>query len=308
MKDVSENDLKNNLPLSTVRGPKRHMKVGGQILGGEEVMVIAGPCTIESKAMILEIAKQAKDAGANALRGGVFKPLTFPYGDPLAQPDADSGQPARNRLEVLPLKDILPTAERRLGYMKEAGEKYGLPVVTEILYASTVPMMEKYVDMFQVGYRHMFNSDLIEALSHSKKPILLKRHYGESLRCMLGVVEHFAARGQKNVALCERGITANHTHNINSRSIMDVQAIPALNELAPTYPVVADPSKSTFRREYVPQMTRGAVAAGADGIIIEIHHDPERAWTDPLQSLTFQNFEKLMRDVRDIQKIVRRPQ
>lgn len=307
MKDISENDLKNNIPLTSVKGPKRQMKIGGSILGGDKVMVIAGPCTIESKKMILEIAKAAKDAGADGLRGGVFKPLTFPYGDPLAQPDLDSNEPTRNRMEVLPLKDILATAERRLGYMKEAGEKCGLPVVSEILYASTVPLFEKYVDMYQVGYRHMFNLDLIEALVNTKKPILLKRHYGESLRCMLGVAEHFAARGQTNLALCERGITAPHTHNINSRSIMDVQAIPALNELAPTYPVVADPSKSTFRREYVPAMTRAAVAAGADGIIIEIHSDPERAWTDPLQSLTFANFNKLMKEVRQIEKIVRAP-
>ena len=125
---------------------------------------------------------------------------------------------------------------------------------------------------------------------------------------MLGVAEHFAARGQKNVALCERGITAPHTHQVNSRSIMDVQAIPALNEFAPTYPVVADPSKSTFRREYVPAMTRAAVAAGADGIIVEIHGQPEKAWTDPLNALTFQGFDKLMNEVRAMEKIVRQEQ
>jgi 3-deoxy-7-phosphoheptulonate synthase len=305
MKDISDEDRKNNLPLVCRPGERRRIHVGGKVLGGPEVMVIAGPCTVESRGSMLEIAHAAAEAGANGLRGGVFKPLTFPYGDPLGQPDRDDPTPGRDRSDVLPLADLLPTAERRLGFMKEAGERYGLPVVTEVLYASTVSMMEDYVDMWQVGYRHMFNMDLVEALAGSSKPILLKRHYGESLRSLLGVAEHLAARGHRDVALCERGITSNHTHRVASRSIMDIQAIPALNEYAPTVPVVADPSKATFHRDYVPQMTLAAVAAGADGILVEIHDRPEQAWVDPLNSLSFDRFAALMNDVRALQEIVR---
>ena len=118
--------------------------------------------------------------------------------------------------------------------MKEAGEKYGLPVVSEILYADSMEMMSEYVDMFQVGYRHMFNMDLIEALSKSDKPVLLKRHYGESLRSLLGVGEHFEARGKHDIAFCERGVVSAHTHNVESQAIIDIQAIPALKEYAPS--------------------------------------------------------------------------
>jgi 3-deoxy-7-phosphoheptulonate synthase len=305
MKDISDQDRLNNLPLVCAPGERRRIDVGGKVLGGREVMVIAGPCTVESRGSMLEIAHAAAEAGADGLRGGVFKPLTFPYGDPLAQPDRDDPTPGRGRMDVLPLAELLPTAERRLAYMKEAGEQYGLPVVTEVLYASTVPMMEDYVDMWQVGYRHMFNMDLVEALAASSRPILLKRHYGESLRSLLGVAEHLAARGHRDVAVCERGITSNHTHRVTSRSIMDIQAIPALNEFAPTVPVVADPSKATFHRDYVPQMTLAAVAAGADGILVEIHDRPEDAWVDPLNSLSFDRFGALMKDVRALQDIVR---
>jgi 3-deoxy-7-phosphoheptulonate synthase len=305
MKDINQGDIENNFPLTARKGEKKPIMVGDQVLGGKEVMIIAGPCTLESKSQIMEIAKAAKDGGANCLRGGVFKPLTFPYGEPLAQPDRDSNEPGRDRKEVLPLNEILQTAEKRLGYMKEAGEKYGLPVVSEILYASTVPMLEKYVDMFQVGYRHMFNMDLIEAVAATNKPVLLKRHYGESLRSLLGACEHYKARGNDNIALCERGITVPHTHLTNSRSILDIQAIPALNHFAPTVPVVCDPSHATFNRDFVPAMTKASVAAGADAVIFEIHPTPETAWTDPLNALDFKTYEKLMEEIRAIQDIVR---
>ena len=252
----------------------------------------------------MDIAKNIKECGATMLRGGVFKPLTFPYGEPLGRPDAGTGQPDPDRFKILDKNELYKNAERRLGFLKEAGEKYGLPVVSEILYADSVAMMSKYVDMFQIGYRHMFNMDLIEALSKSNKPLLLKRHYGESLRSLLGVGEHFEARGKHDLAFCERGVAVPHTHNVESRAVIDIQAISALKEYAPSVPVFVDPSHATFRRHYVASVSRAAIAAGADGLLIEVHSDPEKAWVDPLQALNYGDFAKLVKDSEQIKKII----
>jgi 3-deoxy-7-phosphoheptulonate synthase len=303
MKDISVNDLKNNLPLITRKDYQRQLKVKDIDIAQDKITIIAGPCTVESRSQIMDIAKNIKDCGATMLRGGVFKPLTFPYGEPLAKADSDTDQKDKDRREILNKQELFQNAQQRLGYLKEAGEKYGLPVVSEILYAETAPMMSEYVDMFQIGYRHMFNMDLIEALSGVDKPVLLKRHYGESLRSLLGVGEHFAARNKHNIAFCERGIVVPHTHNLESRAIVDIQAILALQEFAPSVPVFVDPSHATFKRRYVAGVARAAVAAGADGILIEVHPDPEQAWVDPLQALDFKSFEKLVKDLAAIAKI-----
>jgi len=306
MKDISINDIQNNIPLVCRKNFQREVKAGDVEIGKGRLTIIAGPCTVESKTQIFEIAEAVKKAGASMLRGGVFKPLTFPYGDPLGQPDADSGQPAADRKYILNKADLFKAAERRLAYFKEAGEKYGLPIVSEILYADSLEMMSEYVDMFQIGYRHMFNMDLIEALSRSEKPVLLKRHYGESLRSLLGVAEHFEARGKHNFVFCERGVATAHTHNVESRAILDIQAIPALKEYAPSVPVIVDPSHSTFKRSYVAAMSRAAIAAGADGLLIEVHSDPEHAWVDPLQALSFLDFKKLMKEIEGIARVIGR--
>jgi 3-deoxy-7-phosphoheptulonate synthase len=150
----------------------------------------------------------------------------------------------------------------------------------------------------------MFNMDLIEALSQSKKPILLKRHYGESLRALLGVGEHFEARGKKEIVFCERGVAVPHTHNPESRAILDIQSIPALNEYAPTVPVIVDPSHACFRRLYVPPLARAAIACGADGLLIEVHPNPESAWVDPLNSINYQAFERLMKEIQGIAAVL----
>ena len=135
---------------------------------------------------------------------------------------------------------------------------------------------------------------------------MIKRHYGESLRSLLGVAEHFEARGKHNFVFCERGVVVPHTHNAESRSILDIQAIPALKEYAPTVPVITDPSHSTFKRSYVASMSRAAIAAGADGLLIEVHPRPENAWVDPLQALNFEHFDKLMKEIDGIARILGR--
>jgi 3-deoxy-7-phosphoheptulonate synthase len=306
MKDISVNDVQNNIPLVTRKDVRREIRIKNVQIGGNKLTIMAGPCTVESKTQLFEIAKAVKDAGAQMLRGGVFKPLTFPYGDPLGKADGDSIEADRGRQEILTKGELFQKAEKRLAYFKEAGVKYGLPVVSEILYSDALEMMSKYVDLFQIGYRHMFNMDLIEALSKTDKPIMIKRHYGESLRSLLGVAEHFEARGKKNIVLCERGVVVPHTHNVESRSVLDIQAILALKEYAPTIPVMADPSHATFKRSYVAPMSRAAIAAGADGLLIEVHPNPEKAWVDPLQSLNFKDFAKLMKEIDGIAKVIGR--
>jgi 3-deoxy-7-phosphoheptulonate synthase len=306
MKDISLKDTQINIPLVTRKDAQREVKIGNIRFGSGNLVIIAGPCTIESKKQIFETAEAVKDAGAHMLRGGVFKPLTFPYGEPLGQPEADSGESPRDRMKILKRDELFQAAERRLSYFKEAGAKFGLPIISEIMYADSMEMMAQYVDMFQVGYRHMFNMDLIEILSKNEKPIMLKRHYGESLRSLLGVAEHFEARGKHNFVFCERGVATAHTHNVDSRAILDIQAIPALKEYAPSVPVIVDPSHSTFKRTYVAPMSRAAIAAGADGLLIEVHPDPENAWIDPLQALGFQDFKHLMVQLKEIHQIISR--
>ena len=306
MKDISTNDIENNIPLVCRKDFSRKVIANGVEIGGEKLTIMAGPCTVESKTQIFEIAKAVKNSGAHMLRGGVFKPLTFPYGDPIGAVDSDKAGESKDRKAIMEKSELFQLAEKRFAYFKEAGEKYGLPIISEILYADSVDMLSKYVDMFQIGYRHMFNMDLIDAISKTTKPILLKRHYGESLRSLLGVAEHFEAREKHNFAFCERGVSVPHTHNIDSRAILDIQAIPALNEFAPTVPVIIDPSHATFRRLYVSAMSRAAIAAGADGLLIEVHPTPEKAWVDPLQALGFNDFEKLMKELDGIGKIIGR--
>lgn len=306
MKDISQNDIQNNIPLVTRKDFRREIKVGNVEVGGKKIVIMAGPCTIESKTQIFEIAKAVKDAGAHILRGGIFKPLTFPYGDPLGQPDIDSDEPKQDRMKIFPKSELFKKAEKRFAYFKEAGEKYGLPVISEILYSDSVEMMSKHVDMFQIGYRHMFNMDLIDVLSKTNKPIMIKRHYGESLRSLLGVAEHFEARGKHNFVFCERGVSTPHTHNVESRAIVDIQAIPALKEYSPSVPVFIDPSHATFKRSYVSPISKAAIAAGADGLLIEVHPTPERAWVDPLQALKIEDFERLMKDINGIAKVIGR--
>lgn len=300
MKDISQNDVQNNVPLVTRKHFLREVRAGAVELGGNQIVLMAGPCTVESREQIFAIAQAVKEAGATMLRGGVFKPLTFPYGDPLLQPDRGSGLPPVDRGKVPQKSELLAKAEKRYAYLKEAGAKYNLPIISELLYSDAVDMMEKYVDMFQIGYRHMFNMDLIEALAVTDKPIMIKRHYGESLRSLLGVAEHFEARGKHNFVVCERGVAVPHTHNVESRAIIDIQAVPALKEYCPSVPVFVDPSHATFKRTYVPAISRAAIAAGADGLLIEVHPTPEEAWVDPLQALNFADFADLVRDLRRI--------
>ncbi len=285
MKDISKDDLEKKLKRSSKKAQdhKTTVAVGRESTGyhtiGKDIFtVIAGPCAVESKEQILEIAENVKKRGAHMLRGGAYKPITFPG--------------AYQALE-----------EKGLEYLREAGDKYKIPVVTEVLYAKSAALVAEYSDMIQIGARNMQNFELLIEAGKTKKPILLKRHPGMSLRDLLGAAEWLLAQDNPNVVLCERGVSAPHTHNQNARFLLDLHAVPALNEYT-HLPVIVDPSHGTFRREYVPPLARGAVAVGADGVIMDVHYDPPNAHVDPLQALDYKAFENLMEEMDGIARVI----
>lgn len=286
LKDITDGDLANNIPLASKKSEdhRSQVKVGDAVFGGDKFVVIAGPCAVENRGQVLDIARAVKGSGATVMRGGAFKPMTFPY---------------RN-------EKTFQLEEEGLRYLEEVRETTGLPVVTEVLDPRDVEMVAKYADMLQIGARNMQNFPLLAQVGNSNKPVLLKRHFGCSLRDWLGAAEYILYHGNPNVVLCERGVAAAHTHNPASRFIVDIQVIPAVREYS-HLPVIVDPSHSTFKRAYVPAIAKAAMAVGADGIILDVHPVPEQAAIDPLQALSYPTFDNLMTELRAIGQAVKRP-
>ena len=285
MKDISAQDLANNFPLAAVsaEGEKRPVHVGPVEIGGPALVVMAGPCAVEDEATTVEIAHRVKAAGAAMLRGGAFKPLTFPY---------------RNAR-------MFELGEVGLRFLRQAGDEAGLPVVTECTDIRQLDLVARYADMIQIGARNAQNFPLLAEAGRLHKPVLLKRGFGMSLRDWLGSAEYVLVEGNSDVVLGERGIVAPHTHHPQSRFIVDLQVVPAVREYS-HLPIVVDPSHSTFRRPYVAPVARAAVAIGADGIIIDVHPRPEEAAVDPLQALDYAAFGALMGELRGIGAVLGR--
>lgn len=283
MKDINERDRHTNLRLAVKQyeGHRTKVRVGSAEFGGDQPVIIAGPCAIESRSQVLAIAEAVKLAGASMLRGGAFKPLTFPY---------------RN-------ERVFELRERGLDYLQEAGRHAGLPVVSEVVDVRLVETVAQHVDMIQIGSRNMQNFPLLEEVARAGKPVLLKRHYGSSLRDWLGAAEYLLYHGNPNVVLCERGVVAPHTHQPTSRFIVDLQVIPAVRDYS-HLPVIVDPSHATFRREYVAPIARAALAVGADGVMVDVHPVPEEAAVDPLQALNYEAFGRLVEELRVIASAV----
>ena len=285
MKDISPDDLVKNLPLVAKRDEAHRsvVRVRDQAIGGDCFTVIAGPCAVESREQVLEIAERVKQAGAHLLRGGAFKPLTFPY---------------RN-------ERMFELGEEGLRYVRQAGDRTGLPVVTEVMDARLVGMVAQYADMLQIGARNMQNFPLLMEAAKARKPVLLKRHFGSSLRDWLGAAEYLLYHGNPSVVLCERGIVAPHTHAPTSRFIVDLQVVLAAQEYT-HLPILVDPSHATFRRRYVAPVARAALAIGADGVLLDVHPRPEQAAVDPLQALDYDAFEQLIGQLERIAPAVGR--
>ncbi|HWJ03214.1 MAG TPA: 3-deoxy-7-phosphoheptulonate synthase, partial [Verrucomicrobiae bacterium] len=246
-------------------------------IGGPQVVIMAGPCAVESREQLLSIALMLREMGANILRGGAFKPRTSPY-------------------------SFRGLAEEGLKLLAEARDATGLPVVTEVMDARDVELVARYGDMLQIGSRNMQNFSLLHEAGESGKPILLKRGLSATLEEWLMAAEYILATGNNQVVLCERGI---RTFETWTRNTVDITAIPAVKELS-HLPVILDPSHGTGRWKMVPPVAKAGVAAGADGLLIEVHPEPECALSDGPQSLTPENFGRLMQDLRPLAQAVGR--
>ncbi|MBT9160357.1 MAG: 3-deoxy-7-phosphoheptulonate synthase [Dehalococcoidia bacterium] len=245
--------------------------VGGVTLGSGELVVIAGPCAVETEEQVMETALAVKAAGASILRGGAFKPSTSPY-------------------------HFRGLGEEGLRYLAQARVETGLPIITEVLTPRDVELVSMYADILQVGARNMQNFVLLEEVGRTKMPVMLKRGMSATIEEWLLSAEYILSQGNRQVMLCERGIRTFETY---TRNTMDISAIPVVKKLS-HLPVIADPSHGTGKWYLVTPMALAAVAAGADGLMIEVHPRPDHALKDGAQSLTFDNFEQLMSQVADV--------
>lgn len=272
---VSNLEQKYKLASRMIHPERTIIHCKGKTLGGGDLFAIAGPCSIESKEQIDACAKAAAASGAVALRGGAFKPRTSPY-------------------------EFQGMGEEGLKLLREAGEAYNLLTVSEVMEPAQVELAAGYVDILQVGARNMQNFSLLKELGKVKNPILLKRGFSATYQDLLMAAEYILAHGNPNVILCERGIRTFETY---TRNTLDLNAVCALKELT-HLPVVVDPSHGTGIRSFVAPMSLAAVAAGADGLIIEIHPDPDRSLSDAQQTISFEAFAKIMRDARLIKQVL----
>jgi 3-deoxy-7-phosphoheptulonate synthase len=254
-----------------VKSENTVVRVGSDEIGGRELTVIAGPCSVESRSQILEIAAMLREMGVKFLRGGAFKPRSSPY--------------AFQGLKVDGLE-----------YLKEASEKTGMHIVTEVKDTETLPMVAEYADVLQLGARNMYNFSLLEKIGEMNKPVLLKRGLSATVEELLMAAEYIVARGNYQVILCERGI---RTFETSTRNTLDLNAIPVVKKLS-HLPIVVDPSHGTGAWELVAPMAQAAVAAGADGLIIEVHPDPETAFSDGFQSLRPDTFRRLLDRLQEL--------
>jgi 3-deoxy-7-phosphoheptulonate synthase len=242
---------------------------GRDMIGGDQFIVMAGPCSVESERQIMETAEQVAAAGAHMLRGGAFKPRTSPY-------------------------DFQGMEEEGLKLLRKARQATGLGIITEVMSDRDVNLVAEYADVLQIGARNMQNFALLKTLGKCSRPVLLKRGMSSTIKELLMSAEYVVAHGNPNVILCERGIRTFETY---TRNTCDIAAVGALNELT-HLPVVLDPSHATGRRSLVPALSRAAVAMGADGLIIEVHPHPEKAVSDGAQSLDIRQFQAMMRDLQ----------
>ncbi|HUO76833.1 MAG TPA: 3-deoxy-7-phosphoheptulonate synthase [Thermodesulfovibrionales bacterium] len=251
--------------------------VKGRVIGGKKIQVIAGPCAIENKTLIMNIAEKVKEAGAAFIRGGAFKPRTSPY-------------------------SFQGLGEEGLRYLADAREETGLPVVTELMDPRDIEAMVKYADIIQIGARNMQNFRLLLEVGSVRKPVLLKRGLSATVKEWLMSAEYIMSRGNHQVILCERGI---RTFETATRNTLDLSSVPLLKQLT-HLPVVVDPSHGVGKWDLVPPMAKAAVAAGADGLLIEVHTNPEEAMSDGEQSLKTEAFSVLMKELKAVASAVGR--
>ena len=278
-KDITEDDLKFKLKLINSK-IKRKIDINSKIsINEKNLPIIAGPNGIESKSLLIKTARLLKNNKLNFIRAHAFKPLTFPYRS----------------------KQYDEAGLKGLSWIDEVKKDYKLVFVAEVTEIRFLDRMLKSIDILQIGSRNMQNLELLREVAKTKKPIILKRHFGASIRDFLGAAEHILVEGNNNLILCERGISAPHTHRSTSRFILDLQAICALKEIT-RYPVFSDPSHATFWNKWVSPMGYSSVAAGCDGLIIETHPNPKKSMVDPLQPLSFNEFTNFVNKVKKLSR------
>ena len=249
--------------------------IKGVKVGGGHLMMIAGPCAIEGEAILNEIAEKVRDAGANVLRGGAFKPRTSPY-------------------------TFQGLGEDGLKMLKAAGERFGMPIVTEVMDPRQIELVERYADIFQIGARNMQNFDLLKEVGKTRIPVLLKRGMSATVKDLLMSAEYVLSQGNRQVILCERGI---RTFEDSTRNTLDLSIVPNVKLLS-HLPIIVDPSHATGRPDLIPSMARAAVAAGADGVHIEVHSCPEKALSDGPQALLPDQYARLMEELRQLAEVL----
>ncbi|NQT30705.1 MAG: 3-deoxy-7-phosphoheptulonate synthase [Deltaproteobacteria bacterium] len=249
----------------------RVITVGDIKIGGGKPVVMAGPCAVESEEQALTIARLVKKGGAQVFRGGAFKPRTSPY-------------------------SFQGLGEEGLKILAKVRQETGLLIVTEATDHTNIELVEKYADIIQIGARNMHNYSLLRRAGHSSKPILLKRSFAATIEELLMSAEYISSEGNNQVILCERGI---RTFSDNTRNTLDLSAIPSIKESSPL-PIIVDPSHAAGRRDYVIPLSKGAIAVGADGLLVEVHHDPAHALSDGMQSLYPEQFGELMKEINSL--------
>ncbi|MBN2539534.1 MAG: 3-deoxy-7-phosphoheptulonate synthase [Deltaproteobacteria bacterium] len=253
------------------------IRVGNLEIGGPEFIVMAGPCSIESPEQMMESAFIAKKGGADIIRGGAFKPRTSPY-------------------------SFQGMEEEGLKLLRKAGDKTGMPVITEVLNTTDVDLVEEYVDLLQIGARNVQNFALLKKVGKAKKPVLLKRGMMTTIEEFLMSAEYILSSGNDDVILCERGI---RTFETATRNTLDISAVPVLKELS-HLPVIVDPSHAAGNWKYVLPLTKASLAVGADGVMIEVHPEPGKAVSDGIQSLKPETFYNLMEEIRALERLIRK--
>ena len=284
-KDVLTSDLTDKFPLVAKQSNEHISKftISGVEFGGDLVPVFAGPNMVESEELIHAIAKDVKNSGAHFLRGGAFKPLSFPYRS----------------------EKYNETRHEGLQWLYDAGQEAGIPIITEVMDQRLVEDIAEVTDIIQIGSRNMQNYPLLTECARTGKPLMLKRHYGASLRDWLGAAEYLMIEGNTKIVLCERGMSIPHTHRETSRFSLDLQVIPAAKELT-HLPIVTDPSHATFWNPWVKSMSLASVASGADGVMMEVHPDPKNAAVDPLQPLNFPEFKDVIESMDMVARAIGR--
>ena len=281
-KDITEDDLKDKFPLSSSKNKKKIVKISKDIsFGLSDVPIIAGPNTLENKDMIFKCCELLEKKKIKMLRAGIYKPLTFPYRS----------------------KKYFELGDKGIKILEDIKKNFDVLIVSEIMEAEKISLIKDYIDVFQIGARNMQNYPLITNVAKSMKPILLKRHFGCSIRDLLGAAEYSLVEKNDKVILCERGVSVPHTHRSTSRFLLDIQAIPAIKENS-CLPIISDPTHASFWHKWVRSLSLASLAVGAEGLMIETHPDPRNAAVDPLQAINFDEFSKLVDELRELGKVL----